>query len=164
MKLKIPNSDRVFLDSKEIKELIQEWKENEQSIVFTNGCFDILHAGHVDYLEKASEKGNRLIVGLNSDESVSRLKGENRPIITSSLRAKLLVALEVVDAVVMFSEDTPFDLINSIQPDVLIKGSDYEVEKIIGAMVVLENGGKVETIDFVHSISTSQIIDKIKAL
>ncbi len=130
-------------------------------VVFTNGCFDILHAGHIAYLEKARLLGNFLIVGLNSDESVSRLKGASRPINNERDRADVLSALEAVDAVIIFGEDTPKDLIEFLNPDILVKGSDYDIQDIVGASYVLANGGRVETIDFVHGKSTSRIIERI---
>lgn len=140
---------------------ITAWKDQGKEVVFTNGCFDILHLGHVDYLEKAREKGDRLILGLNSDDSVSRLKGESRPINKVEARARLLAALQFVDAVVTFEEDTPLELISYLKPDILVKGKDYEISNIVGADVVIENGGKVETIDLVDGFSTTGIINKI---
>lgn len=158
MRPKIPISNKIF----ESYETFLKLASDNGKVVFTNGCFDILHAGHVDYLEKSALKGDFLIVGLNSDKSVSRLKGENRPIINWTHRAKVLAALAFVDAVIKFDEDTPLELIENIIPDVLIKGSDYAINEIVGATSVLENGGKVETIDFVHDISTSKIIEKLR--
>ncbi len=140
----------------------EEWKKNQEKVVFTNGCFDIVHLGHIDYLEKAKEKGNKLIVGLNSDASVKRIKGKKRPIIPEYARLRMLAAMEFIDAVVIFEEDTPKDLIEQICPDVLVKGSDYEIKNIIGSDFVIANGGKVETLDLVEGFSTSNIIQKIK--
>jgi len=141
--------------------MVNSWKSQGLKVVFSNGCFDIVHAGHVDYLSKARDLGDKLIIGLNSDDSVRRLKGKGRPVQDENARAALLAAFSFVDAVVVFDEDTPFELISTLIPDILVKGSDYSVENIVGADVVLKNGGKVETIDFLEGYSTSSIIDKI---
>jgi rfaE bifunctional protein nucleotidyltransferase chain/domain len=141
--------------------MVNGWKSQGLKVVFSNGCFDIVHAGHVDYLSKARDLGDKLIIGLNSDDSVRRLKGKGRPVQDENARAALLAAFSFVDAVVVFDEDTPFELISTLIPDILVKGSDYSVENIVGADVVLKNGGKVETIDFLEGYSTSSIIDKI---
>jgi len=133
----------------------------EKKIVFTNGCFDILHAGHVDYLAKAKEKGDILIVGLNSDSSVRKIKGEKRPIINQKERAFLLYNLKSVDYVTLFDEDTPEKLIGELIPDILVKGSDWPIDQIVGKNIVEQNGGKVESIDFVTDQSTSKIVENI---
>lgn len=138
------------------------WKDNDEKVVFTNGCFDIMHLGHIDYLEKARNQGTKLIVGLNTDSSVRKLKGSGRPINSEEARARMLAALSFVDMVVYFSEDTPYNLIKQLKPDILTKGSDYLAENIIGADIVIENGGKVCTINLVEGFSTSKIIDKIR--
>ena len=130
-------------------------------VVFTNGCFDILHAGHVDYLVKAKEKGDILIVALNSDKSVKRIKGPNRPIINEYERAYLLVNLKPVDYVTFFDEDTPLEIIKDLIPDILVKGADWSIDKIVGRDVVEAGGGRVETIEFVNNQSTSKIIETI---
>jgi D-beta-D-heptose 7-phosphate kinase/D-beta-D-heptose 1-phosphate adenosyltransferase len=135
-----------------------------KKIVFTNGCFDILHRGHVTYLNQARDLGDLLIVGINSDESVKRLKGPERPVNMLEDRAYVLSALKSVDYVIPFEEDTPLNLINLIMPDILVKGGDYTIDRIIGAQEVLANGGKVEIIPFVPGKSTSAIIDTIKML
>jgi rfaE bifunctional protein nucleotidyltransferase chain/domain len=140
----------------------KDWKTNNEIVVFTNGCFDILHLGHVDYLEKAAAQGDRLIVGLNTDLSVSKLKGPQRPVTDEYSRSRLIAALEFVDAVVLFSEDTPSKLIESLAPDVLIKGKDYSIDNIVGADFVMKNGGRVATIDLVEGYSTTGIVEKIK--
>lgn len=137
-------------------------KAGGKKIVFTNGCFDILHIGHVDYMERARSLGDFLVVGLNTDASVSRLKGPNRPVQKESSRARVMASLEFVDAVILFDEPTPFELISAILPDILVKGDDYSVETIVGADVVIANGGKVETIPLVKGYSTTSIINKIK--
>lgn len=146
----------------ESKALVEQWHKHEEKVVFTNGCFDILHLGHVDYLEKARALGDRLVVGLNTDNSVKRFKGEDRPIQDQASRAKIMASFQFVDLVVLFEEDTPLQLISTLQPDVLVKGSDYLAEKIVGAEVVKKNGGEVKTIDFIPGYSTSRIIEKIK--
>lgn len=132
----------------------------DRRIVFTNGCFDLLHAGHVSYLEKARARGDFLVVGVNSDESVARLKGPKRPIVPLEQRLSVIAGLGCVDMVVAFHEDTPRDIIDGIEPDVLVKGADYTIEQIVGADSVLKGGGAVETIDFVEGLSTSSIISK----
>jgi rfaE bifunctional protein nucleotidyltransferase chain/domain len=144
------------------RELVQQWKRAGQKVVFTNGCFDILHLGHVDYLEKAKALGDKLVLGLNTDDSVSRFKGPNRPIQDQNSRAHVLASLQFVDLVVFFNQDTPLMLISELVPDVLVKGSDYLAENIVGADVVKRNGGEVKTIEFVPGYSTSRVIEKIK--
>ena len=146
------------------KKMVEAWHSGGEKVVFTNGCFDILHVGHVDYLEKARGLGDRLVVGLNTDRSVRALKGKERPINDEKSRARLLAALTFVDAVVFFSEDTPYELISELLPDILVKGSDYLAENIVGADIVIHNGGRVETVDLVEGFSTSNIISKIKKL
>ena len=130
-------------------------------VVFTNGCFDILHLGHIDYLEKAKALGDQLVIGLNSDASVKQLKGETRPVNEEFARARMLAALGFVDAVCVFGEETPKELIEFILPDVLVKGGDYTVNTIVGADAVMKNGGKVLTIDLVEGFSTTNIIEKL---
>lgn len=144
-----------------LKEERSHWRD--QKVVFTNGCFDILHLGHVDYLEKAASKGDRLIVAVNTDASVKKLKGNDRPLNEEYARARLIAALGFVDAVVLFSEDTPLSLIKILEPDVLVKGSDYQLSNIVGADIVIQKGGKVETIDLVAGYSTTNIIHKINS-
>ncbi|UII22789.1 D-glycero-beta-D-manno-heptose 1-phosphate adenylyltransferase [Fulvivirga ligni] len=142
--------------------LRESWKEENEKLVFTNGCFDILHLGHVDYLEKAAELGDRMVVAINTDASVKKLKGEERPLNNEYSRARLLAALSFVDAVIYFSEETPYELISAIKPDVLVKGSDYLAEDIVGSDIVINNGGEVKTIDLVSGYSTTNLINKIK--
>ena len=141
---------------------VKAWQAKGETVVFTNGCFDLLHLGHVDYLEKARELGDRLIIGLNTDNSVSRFKGPERPLQDQDSRAQILASLQFVDLVVFFNEDTPFDLISALIPNVLVKGSDYLAENIVGADVVKKAGGVVKTIDFVTGYSTTRIVEKIK--
>ncbi len=151
------------IKSRELAEkAVKEWKSKGEKVVFTNGCFDLLHLGHVDYLEKARFLGNKLVVGLNTDNSVSRFKGPDRPVQDQQSRARVLASLQFVDLVVFFDEDTPASLIAALIPDVLVKGSDYLAENIVGAEVVKKNGGEVITIDFVSGYSTSRIIEKIR--
>ncbi len=152
----------VLISRYEIIKITKSLKAENKKIVFTNGCFDILHAGHVDYLRKAKEKGDVLIVGLNSDKSVSKIKGELRPIINEIERAFVLSNLRSVDYVTLFNEDTPYELISEIIPNVLVKGSDWSIENIVGSDIVMQNGGSVEPIDFVVQQSTSKIVEKIK--
>jgi D-beta-D-heptose 7-phosphate kinase/D-beta-D-heptose 1-phosphate adenosyltransferase len=147
-----------------IIDAIKSEQRKGKKIVFTNGCFDILHRGHVTYLNQARDLGDLLIVGINSDESVKRLKGPERPVNMLEDRAYVLSALKSVDYVIPFEEDTPLNLINLIMPDILVKGGDYTIDRIIGAQEVLANGGKVEIIPFVPGKSTSAIIDTIKRL
>ncbi len=144
------------------KGIVRQWKLDGKKVVFTNGCFDILHLGHVDYLEKARALGDKLVLGLNTDDSISRFKGAHRPIQDQNSRAHILASLQFIDLVVFFNEDTPLSLISELLPDVLVKGSDYLAENIVGADVVKQSGGVVETIDFVPGYSTTRIIEKIK--
>ncbi|MDD2683066.1 MAG: D-glycero-beta-D-manno-heptose 1-phosphate adenylyltransferase [Candidatus Cloacimonetes bacterium] len=133
-----------------------------QKVVFTNGCFDILHAGHVLYLEEARRLGDVLVLGLNSDASVRRLKGDSRPINPQSERSIVVAALEAVDFVCIFDEDTPYELIKALQPDVLVKGGDWQVQDIVGSDLVLAAGGEVRSLSFSEGLSSSNIIARIK--
>lgn len=139
---------------------LQQWRDQGFRIVFTNGCFDLLHRGHVEYLSKAADMGDVLVVGLNTDASVRRLKGPTRPINKEDDRALLLSALSFVDAVVLFGEDTPYELIREVRPDVLVKGADYRREEIVGYEFVTSYGGRVETIPFVDGYSTTKLINR----
>jgi len=145
-----------------VQKKIEEWRSQGKRIVFTNGCFDLLHPGHIDYLEKARALGDVLIIGLNDDASIRRLKGSSRPINPLSDRARMLAALKSVDMVVAFPEDTPLKLIKSLMPDVLVKGGDYKPDDIIGAQDVRINGGEVVVMPFVDGHSTSSLIEHIK--
>ena len=156
----IKTKNKVY-DLASLKRLVAGWKLKGNKIVFTNGCFDLLHLGHIDYLEKAASKGHKLIIGVNTDASVSKLKGLHRPIKDEISRATILAALGFVDAVILFKEETPFDLIAEIKPNVLVKGADYKIEDIVGADIVLNSGGKVETIEYLNGYSTSLIEKKI---
>ena len=143
---------------------LNKWRKANEKIVFTNGCFDLLHLGHVDYLTKARDFGSRLIVGLNTDASIKRIKGSSRPIKDEQSRVALLAGMAYIDAVVLFDEETPIKLISIIKPDVLVKGGDYEVKDIVGHEIVQSNNGKVCTIDFVDGYSSSALIEKVKAI
>lgn len=151
---------KKIMTKKKIKEVVSSYKLNGKKIVFTNGCFDILHIGHITLLERAKELGDILIVGLNSDTSVKRLKGDSRPINNEYDRAKVLASLEVVDVVVVFEEDTPIELISAIIPNVLVKGADYAIDNVVGAEIVQKNGGKVVLVPIVQEKSTTQIISR----
>ena len=135
------------------------WRFKDKKIVFSNGCFDVLHLGHIEYLAKAADLGHILIVGLNSDDSVRRIKGSNRPVNKEGARAVILAALSFVDAVVVFDTDTPIDLIKLVQPDVLVKGKDYEGKTIVGTDVVKARGGQIVTIELTKGYSTSHTIE-----
>ena len=140
---------------------IAHLKKMGQKIVFTNGCFDLIHVGHVRYLQEARTLGDCLVIGLNSDQSIRRIKDPARPLISEEQRAEVLAALECVDYVVLFDEGDPFKLIKEVRPDVLVKGADWSMDKIIGADLVSSYGGEVQRIDLVPSISTSEIINRI---
>jgi D-beta-D-heptose 7-phosphate kinase/D-beta-D-heptose 1-phosphate adenosyltransferase len=145
----------------ELLSKVTAWKKAKQKIVFTNGCFDLLHAGHVTYLEAAKKRGDKLILGLNTDRSVRALKGKNRPVVSGQDRARVLAALESVDAVILFDEDTPLKLIKAIKPNVIAKGSDYTAAQVIGGKEVKSWGGEIALIDLVAGRSTSKIISKL---
>jgi rfaE bifunctional protein nucleotidyltransferase chain/domain len=150
-----------ILDQNDLSVWSFDLRQKKKSIVFTNGCFDVLHFGHVSYLAEARNLGDVLIIGLNSDSSVKKLKGESRPINDENARAMLLASLVFVDAVVIFNEDTPEKIIKMISPKILVKGGDYKIENIAGADFVIENGGSVEVISFVEGYSSSKIIKNI---
>ncbi len=154
--------ERIFPDYISFSKVLNRWKSSGDKVIFTNGCFDLVHRGHLDSLAKAANLGDRLIVGLNSDDSVARLKGIGRPLIDEESRAFLLASIFFVDAVVVFTEDTPQELISDILPDVLVKGSDYAIHEIAGHEVVQANGGEVVTIEIVPGYSTSDILERIR--
>ncbi|MCW3123996.1 MAG: D-glycero-beta-D-manno-heptose 1-phosphate adenylyltransferase [Flavipsychrobacter sp.] len=154
---------RIY-NSEDLVRQCNVWRASGKKIVFTNGCFDILHHGHLDLLAKAADLGSILILGLNTDSSVQRLKGPDRPVTNEQDRAFQVASLLCVDAVCLFDEDTPEELIKLLQPDVLVKGGDYTIDKIIGADFVQSTGGKVEIIPFVTGYSTTSIINRIKSL
>ena len=153
-----------ILDNTTLTKTISSIKESDKTIVFTNGCFDILHPGHVAYLSEAKKLADVLIIGVNSDSSIKRLKGESRPINNFFFRSTMLSALECVTYVVEFNEDTPLNLIKSISPSILVKGDDYSIDNIVGADFIQSIGGKVTTITFLDGFSSSSIISKIQGL
>jgi rfaE bifunctional protein nucleotidyltransferase chain/domain len=152
---------KIFLAKESLVHLLNQWRFLQKKIVFTNGCFDILHLGHIDYLSKAADMGDVLVLGLNSDRSVSEIKGEKRPINNETSRAHVLAALSLVTVVVLFDESTPYELIKLIQPDVLVKGADYKIEDIVGSDILKAKGGKVEAINLLPGYSTSAIEQRI---
>lgn len=161
---RLMNSFKIIRDKiitwQELYDLRQRWAASKLKVVFTNGCFDIVHYGHISYLSKAADLGNKLIIALNSDSSVKKIKGESRPINNEMARASLLASLFFVDAVVLFNDETPYNLISLILPDILVKGNDYKEEEIAGADVVRANGGQIILIPLVKGYSTTSIINK----
>ncbi len=155
-------SHKILLDT--ILEEVNQWKDSNLKIIFTNGCFDLLHLGHIEYLEEAKSLGDILVVGLNDDDSVSRLKGSNRPLNPLSVRARMLEALSSVDFIIPFEEDTPERLIRTISPNVIVKGGDYALEEMIGKEYVESYGGEVKLLSFKEGFSSSKLIEKIKKL
>ena len=153
---------KIALSAENASRLLNMWKFRNEKIVFTNGCFDIIHRGHIEYLAKAASLGTKLFVGLNTDASVRRLKGENRPVNDERGRALALASLLFVDEVILFNTDTPRELIEFIQPDVLVKGGDYRPEDIVGNDIVTARGGQVVTIPLVEGYSTTSIIEHLK--
>jgi len=157
-------ADKI-VDLEDLSKALKRWQLKEEKVVFTNGCFDLLHRGHIDYLSKASDLGDKLIIGLNSDHSVKMLgKGKGRPLQDQQSRGLILASLHFVSAVVLFEEETPLKLINFIRPDVLVKGSDYQIDEIAGSQEVISYGGQVTTIDFLKGFSSSLLIEKAKKL
>ncbi len=154
----------MIVTRQELAEITQELHNAGRKIVFTNGCFDLIHRGHVEYLNAAKKLGDILIIGLNSDDSVRRLKGVDRPINYEQDRAVVLDNLNAIDYVCLFDQDTPYELIQIVQPDVLVKGGDWAIEDIVGSDIVLENGGEVRSLQFIEGKSTTDIIEKIKNL
>ncbi len=153
--------EKKIQDLRKIKKLISYFKARRKKIVFTNGCFDLLHYGHVKYLQDAKKKGDVLVVGINSDSSAKRIKGKKRPVVNEKDRLRLVAALESVDYVVLFKEDTPLKIIKFIKPDVLVKGADWNKNNIVGKDFMLSYGGRVSTIKLVKGYSTSNLIKKI---
>lgn len=154
IKNKIYNIDKLVLQ-------LKVWEKEGKKIVFTNGCFDIIHQGHIDYLAKAKDLGDKLIIGLNTDQSVSTIKGKNRPIQDEKSRAIILASMQFVDAIIYFSDPTPYELIKAIEPDILVKGADYKPEDIVGYDIVKQKGGEIKTIEFLEGYSTTSIENKI---
>lgn len=153
-----------IVDRHELTRMVSRWHLLSKKVVFTNGCFDILHQGHLEVLSRAAEQGDVLVIGVNADASVQRLKGPERPVNNEVFRSLMLASLSVVDAVCIFSEDTPLELISQVLPDVLVKGGDYDPETIVGSDVVRQHGGRVVTIPLVEGYSTSNLIRKIRSL
>ncbi len=154
-------TDKIYNDWKDAKKVVQQWKSAGHKVVFTNGCFDLLHLGHVLYLEEAKSKGNKLIVAANSDNSVQQLKGKHRPIKDQKNRMHILAALDSVDMVLVFDESTPYDLIKMLVPDVIVKGGDWKPDQIVGADIVMSHGGEVFSLQFVEGYSTTALEKKI---
>jgi D-glycero-beta-D-manno-heptose 1-phosphate adenylyltransferase len=153
-------NNKIF-DLKTLENRLAMWRLFKNKIVFTNGCFDILHRGHIEYLSKARDKGEVLIIGLNSDASVKRIKGEGRPVQDESSRALVLASLRFVEGIVLFNEDTPYELIRIVKPDVLVKGGDYNEDTIVGADIVKATGGEVVVIPLVEGYSTTEILKRV---
>ena len=162
MMLPIPEIEAKLGDWAYAKKQVKHWQDLGQEVVFTNGCFDILHYGHLHYLAEASQLGDKLVIGLNGTDSVKRLKGIHRPIQDEKTRLYMLAGLQFVDLVVLFAEDTPAELIRHLEPDLLVKGGDYKIEEIVGAYTVLAKGGQVKTLAFIKGYSTTSIENKIK--
>ena len=156
--------DRGIMSQEQIIKVVQQAKLQQEKIVMTNGCFDLLHAGHVNYLKDARSLGDRLIVAVNSDDSISRQKGEGRPLVSLDHRLTTLAGLTDVDWVVSFDEDTPEDLISLIQPDILVKGGDYSVDQVVGGEIVKAYNGEVRVVSLIEDCSTSALVDKIRKM
>ena len=154
-------NNKIF-DLQNLMKKIEKWRSENKKIVFTNGCFDLIHLGHIEILARSSDFGDKLIIGVNSDLSIKKLKGKNRPIIEESSRIKQLSALEFVDALVLFDEETPLKLIETIKPDVITKGGDYTAKNIVGNEVVSQKNGEVIVIPLTRGYSTTSILNKIK--
>tara|TARA_B100002019_G_C20826107_1_gene382943 strand:+ start:41 stop:535 length:495 start_codon:yes stop_codon:yes gene_type:complete len=151
-----------ILDKERLLVKLTDWKKENKKIVFTNGCFDLIHLGHIEVIARSADLGDILIVGVNTDNSIKRLKGKNRPIVEEISRAKQLAALEFVDAVVLFDQDTPIDLIKMINPNIITKGGDYNTDQVIGNDIVTQNDGEVVIIPLTQGYSTTSILEKIK--
>jgi rfaE bifunctional protein nucleotidyltransferase chain/domain len=153
-----------IIEPDDLESLMAYLRFKDQKVVFTNGCFDLIHRGHIEYLAHAASLGNFLIIGLNTDESVKRIKGHGRPIQDELSRAVFLASFQFVNRVVLFNEDTPLSLIEKVQPDILVKGGDYQPDEIVGAELVKARGGQVVTIDYLEGFSTTHLIQRIKNL
>ena len=160
---RLENIKSKIYTTEQIKAVLNVWRLLEKKVVFTNGCFDLLHLGHIDYLSKAADMGDKLVIGLNSDSSASALKGPGRPITDQLSRSVMLASFSFVDAVVIFDEPTPLHLIELVRPDILVKGADYSIEQIVGANLVLQYGGEVKTIEYLSGYSTTLIEKKIRS-
>jgi D-beta-D-heptose 7-phosphate kinase/D-beta-D-heptose 1-phosphate adenosyltransferase len=158
------NLSEKILNNIQLSEQTKEWKTAGKKIVFTNGCFDILHKGHLEILSTSASFGDILVVGINTDNSVKRLKGSSRPINDEGFRSLMLASIQYIDTVLLFDEETPLNLITILMPDVLVKGGDYTVEQIVGADVVLKNGGEVKIVPIVKGYSTTKIVESIQKI
>jgi len=154
-------NNKIFSENNLITQ-VTTWRKSGKKIVFTNGCFDIIHRGHIEVLARSADLGNKLIVGLNSDSSIQKLKGKGRPIIDEHSRAILLAGLDFIDAIILFSEETPLNLITTLKPDILAKGGDYKINTIVGHEIIQKNGGEVILVPFVDGFSSTNLINKIK--
>ena len=162
MSKKLNKLKAKIFNIKDLSKIINEWRLNGDKIVFTNGCFDLIHLGHLEILARSADLGDKLIVGINSDMSIKKIKGNSRPIIEEDSRAKHLAAIEFIDAVVLFNEDTPYDLINILKPDVLTKGGDYKKNDIVGNQLINKEHGEIVIIPLTQGYSTTSILEKIK--
>jgi len=160
---RLENIKSKIYTREQIRAVLNVWRLLGKRVVFTNGCFDLLHLGHIDYLSKAADMGDKLVIGLNSDASASALKGPGRPITDQLSRSLMLASFSFVDAVVIFDEPTPLHLIELVRPDILVKGADYSIEQIVGADLVLQYGGEVKTIEYLSGYSTTLIEKKIRS-
>ena len=160
---RLDNIKSKIYTREQIRAVLNVWRLLEKKVVFTNGCFDLLHLGHIDYLSKAADMGDKLVIGLNSDASASALKGPGRPITDQLSRSVMLASFSFVDAVVIFDEPTPLHLIELVRPDILVKGADYSIEQIVGADLVLQYGGEVKTIEYLSGYTTTLIEKKIRS-
>jgi len=154
-------NNKIFLE-KDLRIKLDSWRQKGEKIVFTNGCFDLIHLGHIEVLARSADLGDRLIIGVNTDKSIKNIKGQNRPIIKEDSRVKQLAALEFVDAVILFNESTPNKIINHIKPDIITKGGDYKTKEVVGYETVIENNGRVVIIPLTQGFSTTSILNKIK--
>ena len=162
MSKKLNKLKAKIFNIKDLSKIINEWRLNGDKIVFTNGCFDLIHLGHLEILARSADLGDKLIVAINSDMSIKKIKGNSRPIIEEDSRAKQLAAIEFIDAVILFNEDTPYNLINILKPDVLTKGGDYKKNDIVGNQLINKEHGKVVIIPLTQGYSTTSILEKIK--
>ena len=162
MSKKLNKLKAKIFNIKDLSKIINEWRLNGDKIVFTNGCFDLIHLGHLEILARSADLGDKLIVGINSDMSIKKIKGSSRPIIQEDSRAKQLAAIEFIDAVILFNEDTPYDLINILKPDILTKGGDYKKNDIVGNQLINKQQGEVVIIPLTQGYSTTSILEKIR--
>ena len=154
-------NSKIFIE-KDLRKKLDFWRQNGDKIVFTNGCFDLIHLGHIEVLARSADLGDRLIIGVNTDKSIKNIKGKNRPIIKEDSRVKQLAALAFVDAVILFNEPTPNKIIHHINPDIITKGGDYKTKEVVGYETVIENNGRVVIIPLTQGFSTTSILNKIK--